>query len=87
MAPDRLRTFANILPEDDAFLDLIDCSWASPKVRGIPGWNFYVYHIQLDVTPRAATASPANSLAPGQHTRQRRDRAPYPAAALLHGRL
>ncbi len=52
VAPDRLLSFANILPEDDAFLDLIDWSRTFPKVWGILGWNIYVYHTHLDVTPR-----------------------------------
>ena len=48
---DRLLSFANILPEDDAFLDLIDWPKIFPKVWGILGWNIYVYHSHLDVTP------------------------------------
>src|SRR5437868_5106749 len=47
---DRLLSFANILPEDDAFLDLIDCAATFPKVWGILGWNIYVYHTHLDVS-------------------------------------
>lgn len=50
---DRLLSFANILPEDDAFVDLIDWPRIFPRVWGILGWNIYVYHTHLDVTPRA----------------------------------
>ncbi len=49
---DRLLSFANILPEDEAFLDLIDWPRIFPKVWGVLGWNIYVYHTHLDVTPR-----------------------------------
>lgn len=52
-AGDRLLSFTNILPEDDAFLGLIDWPRIFPKVWGILGWNIYVYHTHLDVTPRA----------------------------------
>ena len=50
---DRLLSFTNILPEDEAFLDLLDWPRTFPKVWGILGWNIYVYHTHLDVTPRA----------------------------------
>lgn len=59
---DRLLSFANILPEDDAFVDLVDWPRIFPKVWGILGWNIYVYHTHLDVTPRAA-AAPARPVA------------------------
>ena len=54
-ACDRLLSFANILPEDEAFLGLIDCPQVFPKVWGILGWNIYVYHTHLDVTPPVET--------------------------------
>jgi hypothetical protein len=40
---DRLLSFANILPEDDAFVELIDWPRVFPKVWGLLGWNIYVY--------------------------------------------
>src|ERR1041384_7989400 len=49
---DRLLSFANILPEDDAFVDLIDWPQIFPKVWGLLGWNIYVYHTHLAVSPR-----------------------------------
>lgn len=55
---DRLLSFSNILPEDDAFVELTDCPRVFPKVWGILGWNIYVYHTHLDVTPRVQTPSP-----------------------------
>ncbi|MBI2804306.1 MAG: phytanoyl-CoA dioxygenase family protein [Planctomycetes bacterium] len=48
---DRLLSFANILPEDDAFVDLTDWPTVFPKVWGLLGWNIYVYHTHLDVSP------------------------------------
>src|SRR5207253_909769 len=51
---DRLLSFANILPEDDAFIDLIDWPQIFPKVWGLLGWNLYVYHTHLDVSPPLA---------------------------------
>src|SRR5437773_2339891 len=41
---ERLLSFANFLPEDDAFLELIDWPRTFPKVWSILGWNIYVYH-------------------------------------------
>jgi ectoine hydroxylase-related dioxygenase (phytanoyl-CoA dioxygenase family) len=54
---ERLLSFPNILHEDSAFLDLVDCATTLPKVWGILGWNIYCYHSHLDVTP-AAKAPP-----------------------------
>jgi ectoine hydroxylase-related dioxygenase (phytanoyl-CoA dioxygenase family) len=51
---DRLLSFANILPEDDAFADLIDWPRIFPKIWGLLGWNIYVYHTHLDVSPPLA---------------------------------
>jgi ectoine hydroxylase-related dioxygenase (phytanoyl-CoA dioxygenase family) len=48
---ERLLSFSNILPEDRHFLDLTDWPRVFPKVWGILGWNIYVYHTHLDVTP------------------------------------
>jgi ectoine hydroxylase len=59
---DRLLSFANILPEDDAFVELIDWPRIFPKVWGILGWNIHVYHTHLDVSP-PVEAAPANPVA------------------------
>ena len=59
---DRLLSFANILPEDDAFVDLMDWPQTFPKVWGILGWNIYCYHTHLDVTPSVETP-PTNPVA------------------------
>lgn len=58
----RLLSFSNILPEDDAFVDLVDWPRVFPKVWGVLGWNIYVYHTHLDVTPRVPEP-PANPVA------------------------
>ncbi len=55
---DRLLSFANILPEDAAFVDLVDWPRIFPRVWGILGWNIYVYHTHLDVTPRVEQPPP-----------------------------
>ncbi len=43
--------YPNFIPEDDAFLDLVDYPKILPKVWGILGWNIYLYHGHLIVTP------------------------------------
>ncbi|MEO2011828.1 MAG: phytanoyl-CoA dioxygenase family protein [Pirellulaceae bacterium] len=47
----QLLSISNIVHEDDAFVDLIDLMMTFPKVWGILGWNIYLYHSHLDVTP------------------------------------
>jgi ectoine hydroxylase len=48
----KLLSKSNVIHEDDAMVDLIDLPTAFPKVWGILGWNIYLYHSHLDVTPR-----------------------------------
>jgi hypothetical protein len=59
---ERLLSFADILSEDAAFVDLIDWPTVFPKVWGILGWNIYVYHTHLDVSP-VVSEPPANPVA------------------------
>jgi ectoine hydroxylase len=59
---ERLLSFANILAEDDAFVELTDWPSVFPKVWGILGWNIYAYHMHLDVSPRLQ-APPSNPVA------------------------
>lgn len=47
---DRLH-FPDFLREDAAFLDLIDYQVTFPKIWGILGWNIYLYHAHLAVSP------------------------------------
>jgi hypothetical protein len=50
--------FPNFIPEDDLFLDLVDYPRVLPKVWGILGWNIYLYHCHLIVTPQSGDAAP-----------------------------
>jgi ectoine hydroxylase len=54
---DTLLSFTDIVHEDSAFVDLLDCPTVFPKVWGILGWNIYLYHSHLDVTPPATDAA------------------------------
>ena len=47
----KLLSVTDVMGEDDALVDLIDCPKTFPKVWGILGWNIYLYHSHLDVTP------------------------------------
>ncbi|WP_460521796.1 phytanoyl-CoA dioxygenase family protein [Flindersiella endophytica] len=42
---------ANFIPEHDKFADLVDYERVLPKVWDILGWNIYLYHTHLIVTP------------------------------------
>ena len=41
----------DILCEDPVFRETIDCETTFPKVWGILGWNIYLYHAHLGITP------------------------------------
>jgi len=41
----------NFIPDDDLFLNLVDYEKILPKVWGILGWNIYLYHAHMIVTP------------------------------------
>jgi ectoine hydroxylase len=43
--------FPNFLPEDDLFVELVDYERILPAVWEILGWNIYLYHAHLIVTP------------------------------------
>src|SRR3954467_8736183 len=43
----KLLSFPNIVHEDEAFVNLIDCPRTLPRVWGILGWNIYLYHSHL----------------------------------------
>lgn len=43
--------FPNFIPEHDLFADLVDYPVILPKVWGILGWNIYLYHCHMIVTP------------------------------------
>lgn len=53
----KLLSVTNIVHEDEALVDLLDRPAVFPKVWGILGWNIYLYHSHLDVTPPADEAA------------------------------
>jgi ectoine hydroxylase len=58
---------ADILGRDDAFLDLIDCPRVFPKIWGILGWNIWVQHSHLVVTPPLPATPPGEPFTYGWH--------------------
>jgi ectoine hydroxylase len=49
--PDSAMFFPNFIPEHPSFTDLVDYDRVLPKVWGMLGWNIYLYHAHLIVTP------------------------------------
>ncbi|MDP6358468.1 MAG: phytanoyl-CoA dioxygenase family protein [Planctomycetota bacterium] len=49
--PNQLLSVTDIIGEDEKLIDLVDLPRTFPKVWGILGWNIYLYHSHLDVTP------------------------------------
>jgi ectoine hydroxylase-related dioxygenase (phytanoyl-CoA dioxygenase family) len=49
--PHKALFVPNFIPDDDLFLNLVDYERILPKVWGILGWNIYLYHAHLIVTP------------------------------------
>jgi ectoine hydroxylase len=49
--PDKAMFYPNFIPVDDVFANLVDYERILPKVWGILGWNIYLYHAHLIVTP------------------------------------
>ncbi len=49
----------NFIPDDPGFLELVDYAPILPKVWGILGWNIYLYHGHLIVTPPSGQERPA----------------------------
>jgi ectoine hydroxylase len=56
--PNKAVFFPNFIPEDDLFLDLVDYQRILPKVWGILGWNIYLYHCHLILTPPLGESQP-----------------------------
>lgn len=48
---DQAMFVPNFVPEDPRFVNLVDYEKILPKVWGILGWNIYLYHAHLIVTP------------------------------------
>lgn len=47
----RLLSVTDVIQEDMAMVELIDNPRVFPKLLSILGWNIYLYHSHLDVTP------------------------------------
>src|SRR5437762_13730838 len=65
--PRKSLFFPNFIPEDDLFLDLVDYERVLPKVWGILGWNIYLYHCHLIVTPPSGESQPEQLKTFGWH--------------------
>jgi ectoine hydroxylase-related dioxygenase (phytanoyl-CoA dioxygenase family) len=50
-AADKALFHPNFIPDADCFLNLVDHDRVLPKVWGILGWNIYLYHAHMIVTP------------------------------------
>jgi len=48
--------YPNFIPDSPLFADLVDYAKVLPKVWGILGWNIYLYHAHLIVTPPSGKA-------------------------------
>jgi ectoine hydroxylase-related dioxygenase (phytanoyl-CoA dioxygenase family) len=48
--------YPNFIPDDLLFADLVDYEKILPKVWGLLGWNIYLYHAHLIVTPPCGQA-------------------------------
>jgi ectoine hydroxylase len=46
-----LLSVTDIVAEDESLIRLIDHPTTFPKIWGVLGWNIYLYHSHLDVTP------------------------------------
>jgi ectoine hydroxylase-related dioxygenase (phytanoyl-CoA dioxygenase family) len=65
--PNKALFFPNFIPEDDLFLDLVDYERILPKVWGILGWNIYLYHCHLIITPPSGEPQPEQPKTFGWH--------------------
>ncbi len=58
-----LLSVTDIVQEDPSIVELLDCPTTFPKVWGILGWNIYLYHSHIDVTPANSSTHQAWSVA------------------------
>lgn len=49
--PTKALFYPNFIPDDVLFQELVDYEKILPKVWGLLGWNIYLYHAHLIVTP------------------------------------
>ena len=48
--------YPNFIPDHNVFTDLVDYEKVLPKVWGILGWNIYLYHAHMIITPPTGRA-------------------------------
>lgn len=65
LAPNERLFYGNFIPDSPLFLDLVDYEKILPKVWDILGWNIYLYHAHLIITP--PSGEPANDQTFGWH--------------------
>src|SRR5262245_11296280 len=53
----KLMSLTDVIKEDPSLVELVTYPTTFPKVWGILGWNIYLYHSHLDVTPPADEAA------------------------------
>jgi ectoine hydroxylase-related dioxygenase (phytanoyl-CoA dioxygenase family) len=58
--PRKALFYPNFIPDNPRFTDLVDCETTVPKVWGILGWNIYLYHAHLIVTPPSGQSEPGD---------------------------
>ncbi|MCW3053563.1 MAG: phytanoyl-CoA dioxygenase [Chthonomonadales bacterium] len=49
--PTKALFYPNFIPDDPLFANLVDYDQILPKVWGLLGWNIYLYHAHMIVTP------------------------------------
>ena len=49
--PTKALFYPNFIPDDPLFAGLVDYEKILPKVWGLLGWNIYLYHAHMIVTP------------------------------------
>lgn len=54
--PSAALFYPNFIPDAPEFADLVDYEKILPKVWGILGWNIYLYHAHLIITPPSGKA-------------------------------
>ena len=73
----------NFIPEDDLFFDLVDYERVLPKVWGILGWNIYLYHAHMIVTPPSGRTPDSKTFGWHQDSgRVNREMEPHPRPRL-----
>lgn len=53
----KMISVTDVIQEDPLLVDLVDLPTVFPKIWGILGWNIYLYHSHVDVTPPADEAA------------------------------